>query len=300
MPMQTDDALYDRFLAGDNAAYDALMLHYGDSIVVYIHGYLHNWQDAEDLMIEAFARIMFKRPRIRQGGFKAYLYKTTRNLAARFHASASRTEHIGLDELPEEAADTVTLEETMIGTERRRILHRCLERIDGKYREVLWLIYFEEMSYAEADAVMGVTVKRIDKLLQTGKVKLRAELEQEGITSATNEERIDRMHQRAEQLQTEQRRRMTRLSRMAAAAACIAVIAVVGAVMPQWSDLVLMSSNESMRASIFSDSAALSYIIIGLLGFSLGIVFTAFCFRLKKWQVNKKTDKQEELHDRDD
>ena len=182
--MRTDDELYARFLAGDNAAYDALMIRYGDSIVVYINAYLHNWQDAEDLMIDAFARIMFKRPVIRQGGFRAYLYKTARNLAARFHASASRFTSISLEELSEEAADGTLLEERVIGTERRRILHRCLARMDGKYREVLWLIYFEEMSYAEAAVVMRVTVKRIDKLLQTGKVKLRAELEKEGITSA--------------------------------------------------------------------------------------------------------------------
>ena len=182
--MQTDNELYARFLAGDNTAYDELMTRYGDSIVVYINAYLHHWQDAEDLMIEAFARIMFQRPVIRQGGFRAYLYKTARNLAARFHASAGRTKHINLDDLSEETADAAALEERVIGTERKRILHRCLERIDEKYREVLWLIYFEEMSYAEAAAVMRVTVKRIDKLLKKGKEKLRIELEKEGITSA--------------------------------------------------------------------------------------------------------------------
>ena len=47
----TDDELYSKFLAGDTASYDELMICHGDRLVVYINGYLHNWQDAEDLMI---------------------------------------------------------------------------------------------------------------------------------------------------------------------------------------------------------------------------------------------------------
>ena len=64
--MQSDHELYSLFLAGDTRAYDELMIRYGDSLTVYLNGYLHDWHDAEDLMIEAFARIMAKKPRIRR------------------------------------------------------------------------------------------------------------------------------------------------------------------------------------------------------------------------------------------
>ena len=89
--MPSDHELYSLFLAGDTRAYDELMIRYGDSLTVYLNGYLHDWHDAEDLMIEAFARIMAKKPRIREEGFKAYLYRTARNLASRF--SDRRTRH---------------------------------------------------------------------------------------------------------------------------------------------------------------------------------------------------------------
>ena len=74
--MADDGTLYKRFLAGEQAAYDQLMIRYGDSLTLYLYGYLHDWHAAEDQMIEAFARIMVKRPRIGEGHFKAYLYKT--------------------------------------------------------------------------------------------------------------------------------------------------------------------------------------------------------------------------------
>ena len=78
-----DDALYRAFLDGDTASLDELMLRYGDRLWGYLNGILHDPGDAEDLMIESFARIMALRPRIGAGNFKAYLFRTGRNLALR-------------------------------------------------------------------------------------------------------------------------------------------------------------------------------------------------------------------------
>ncbi|MBO6229376.1 MAG: RNA polymerase sigma factor [Ruminiclostridium sp.] len=179
----TDEELYSRYLAGDTASYDELLIRLGNGLIVYINGYLHNLQDSEDLMIEAFARIMAKRPHIR-GSFKAYLYRTARNLAFRFYSSASRTKTFSIEDVGGEITDGSFPEIQYLDSERKRLLHLCLDRIDPKLKEALWLIYFDEMSYADAAAVMGVTKKRIDKLLQKGKEMLRAELEKEGITNA--------------------------------------------------------------------------------------------------------------------
>ena len=75
-------------------------------------------------------------------------------------------------------------EEKLWRDEKNEILHLCLERIDPQYREALWLVYIEEMSYAEAAAVMQVSVKKIDNLLSRGKLHLRKELEKEGMNDA--------------------------------------------------------------------------------------------------------------------
>lgn len=182
--MNRDDEFYRQFLSGKTSAYDELMIRYGDSLTFYLYGYLHNWQDAEDLTVEAFARILVKKPRIREGGFKVYLYKTARNLAARFHSRESRIESFTLEGAEKELAGSTLLEEQLQGEEKKQILHLCLERIDPELREALWLVYFEDLSYADAAGVMNVSKKRVDKLLQRGKAILRTELEKEGITNA--------------------------------------------------------------------------------------------------------------------
>ena len=74
--MISDEELYRQYISGDETGLDELMKKYGDPLILYINGYLHDVHEAEDLMIEAFSYLFTKKPRIRDGGFKAYLYKT--------------------------------------------------------------------------------------------------------------------------------------------------------------------------------------------------------------------------------
>lgn len=182
--MNSDDALYDRYLKGDSGSYDQLVIRHGDGLTSYLYGYLHNWHDAEDLMIEAFARIMVRRPRIGEGNFKAYLFKTGRNLAARFHSRQMRITQFSLDEWDGDIEDRKPIEEKVLDGEKRKVLQFCLERIDPQMREALWLVYIEGMSYHEAASVMKVNSKKVDHLLERGKKQMRIELEKEGITDA--------------------------------------------------------------------------------------------------------------------
>ena len=181
--VERDEEKYSRFLSGETKAYDELMIRYGDSLTFYLNGYLHNWMDAEDLMIEAFARIMVKKPFIQEGCFKAYLYKTARNLAARFAVSQKQKQGFYLEDL-EEMSDPAVMESYFQDEEKRKTLYLCLERIDKEFREALWLVYMEELSYEQASKVMNVSRKKIDNLLMRGKHVLRRELEKEGITNA--------------------------------------------------------------------------------------------------------------------
>lgn len=79
----TDEALYRRYLNGDEDALGALMERYGTKLTLYLDGYLCDLHEAEDLMIEAFAYLIAKRPAIRDGGFRTYLYQSARHMALR-------------------------------------------------------------------------------------------------------------------------------------------------------------------------------------------------------------------------
>lgn len=73
--MVIDEELYRQYLRGDEAGLEALMRKYGNPLTLYINGYLHDVHEAEDLMIEVFSYLFTKKPRIRDGGLKAYRIK---------------------------------------------------------------------------------------------------------------------------------------------------------------------------------------------------------------------------------
>ena len=81
--MACDESLYRQYLNGDDAGLSALMEKYGDPLTLYIDGYLHDVHEAEELMLDVFAYLFTKKPKIRDGGFKAYLYKAARHMALR-------------------------------------------------------------------------------------------------------------------------------------------------------------------------------------------------------------------------
>ena len=179
--MNSDDELYRAFLSGDTEALDTLALRYRERLIAYLSPMIRNAEDAEDMAMEAFARILAKKPRIAEGNFRAYLYQTARHLTFRF-LRKYRLEDTGFDGI--DIPDCQTAEEVVLEAERSRILHQCLANMGAAEREALWLIYFENMSYAQAARIMHVTSKKVDNLLMKGKRLLRSELEKEGITNA--------------------------------------------------------------------------------------------------------------------
>lgn len=178
----TDEELYRRYLDGDEKSVDELMKRHEAALILYITGYLHDLHEAEDLMIEAFAYLFTKRPAIRGGGLKAYLYKTARNMALR-HKHKWKI-HFSLEVLEEEPESETLVEEAVQTAEQRRILHFCMEQLKADYREALYLVYFEGMSHAEASYLMGKSEKQIADLVYRGKKALKKKLEKEGITDA--------------------------------------------------------------------------------------------------------------------
>jgi RNA polymerase sigma-70 factor (ECF subfamily) len=180
----TNEALYTAYLGGDENALHILMERHGDALMLYINAYIQDIHEAEDLMIEAFSRMVVAKPHLIENGFKPYLYKIARNLALRHADKRCRHNFFNLESLDNELKSELLVETVLQTKEQDRILYQCMEQIKPNYREALYLIYFENMSYAQVAQVMGKTIKQIDHLLERGKKALRPILEKEGITNA--------------------------------------------------------------------------------------------------------------------
>ncbi len=177
-----DEELYRRYLDGDAAGLAELMEKYGDALTLYMDGYLGDIHESEDLMIEVFSYLLTKRPHIRDGGLRTYLYKAARHMALR-HKNR-RHAVFSLEDLTQEPGTETLIEEVVGNAELAHILHLCMGRLHTDYREALYLTYFEGLSYVEAAEVMKKNVKQITNLVYRGKQSLRELLEKEGIANA--------------------------------------------------------------------------------------------------------------------
>ncbi len=180
----SDEEAYKQYIDGKKDSADILVEKYGSVLTLYINGYLKNIHDSEDIMIEAFSLIFAKERPIKENGtFKAYLFKTARNLALR-QKQKHKIPFFGLDELVFEPESDALAETEVIKTERDTNLYMAMNQLKAEYREALYLVYFENMSYSEAAKVMKKSEQQITNLVHRGKVSLKNILESGGFVYA--------------------------------------------------------------------------------------------------------------------
>ncbi len=109
----------------------------------------------------------------------------------------------------------------------------------------------------------------------------------------TAEERIKAMHSRAAEIKKEKDQRNAKILSSATVIAGLAAVILLGILMPGLTEnLTISEGYGGYSASIFSESNAISFIVIGILSFILGVCVTVFCYRLRK--LSTLNDKESE------
>ena len=175
----SDGLLYTRFLAdNDQDALESLFSKYRDSLILFIHGYIHNIDDAEELMMDTFAILASGTAHYKEKenvSFKTWLYAIAKNqslLYLRKRKIKCISSEKGL--LNNLQAD-VGLQPTtiLLNSERDRLLYQAMECIDASYRQVLFLQCFENMKPEQICRVIKKSIKQTYNLLARGKEALR-------------------------------------------------------------------------------------------------------------------------------
>ena len=182
--IESDEALYSRFLEERNEDDLCVLLErHKESLILFLNGYVHNIENAEELMLDAYARAAAGR-KIFSGksSFKTWLFAIGKKLALA-HLRKQRRQP-SASELRFFVDETVMPEFNILREERRDQLYLALEKLNDDYRQVLILLYFEDMSREELSAVLGKSRKQIYNLAERGKKALREELERMGFDNA--------------------------------------------------------------------------------------------------------------------
>ncbi|MBQ4428525.1 MAG: RNA polymerase sigma factor [Clostridia bacterium] len=174
---------YRRFLEGDNNALGELIEDYRDGLILFLLSYTSDVSAAESLAEDTFVRLAVKRPRNSgKSSFKTWLYTIGRNIAIDYLRKRRREKLVPLENAAELAAELESLEHACIRSERKRIVHRAMEKLEPRQHRVLWLRYFEDMTSREAAKVMGISTHAAEALASRARSALRILLEKEGFT----------------------------------------------------------------------------------------------------------------------
>ena len=112
----------------------------------------------------------------------------------------------------------------------------------------------------------------------------------------SHEKRVAEAKRRIAARQREKQLRRNKITVVSAAAACFVLIVGASLAMPDIAAKIQTGDYTDFEtaASIFHGSAALGYIVIGLLAFLFGVCVTVLCFRLRQMNQEEAQDKESE------
>ncbi|BDS11998.1 RNA polymerase sigma factor [Aureispira anguillae] len=145
--------------ANNQLAYAELMERYRDSIYHTMFKMVHNHDDAEDLTIEAFGKAFRKLHTYTPNyAFSTWLFKIATNNGIDF-LRKKRLKLLSIDDPLEKDGEqdfsnnlkssALDPEERYIRQQRKLIMRTLLNKLSDKYRIMIELRFFEELSYQE-------------------------------------------------------------------------------------------------------------------------------------------------------
>lgn len=147
--------------------YRGLMFHVANKI-------LHNEQDAEDMVHQAFLKVAENIEKIgdpKCPKTQGYIVTIVENKAIDLYRRRQKRQVVELDdELPGIAAVY----------EGENTLTACILNLPARYREMILLRYFQGYSVKEVAAILGLSLSAASKLDQRAKNRLRVLYEKEG------------------------------------------------------------------------------------------------------------------------
>ncbi len=188
MTLPEDRVLIERSRSGDREAFDELVRRYEKQAYNLAYRLTGNYDDASDVVVEAFVRAYQGLHTFRgDAHFATWLYRVVLNTFYDTRKRAKGAQYtISLEEQMELDGDTLTrqIEDTAPGPEelveqqeREQVLQRAIAQLPPERRVLIVLYHFESLSYEEIAQVLKLPVGTVKSRLNRARLALREILE---------------------------------------------------------------------------------------------------------------------------
>ena len=167
-----DTVLVKAAINGDAEGFTELCRRYYPAMVAIAHSILGDRHLAEDAAQQAFAKAAIKLPQLKkENRFATWLAAICRNVArdmARRAESYRTAEDLSMVAAKSESDDDV------------EVVRKVLNRLSAPVREVIFLRYYDGMSYEQISSVLGISEQAINGRLRRAKKKMAGYLRRDG------------------------------------------------------------------------------------------------------------------------
>ena len=177
VPQKPDMALVEAAINGDADSFTELCRRYYPAMVAIAHSVLGDRHLAEDVAQQAFAKAALKLPQLKnKDKFVGWLAVICRNVAK---DTARDTEKLRTTEqLSAVAAETLgprSHQDDVTG-----VVREAIAELSASQREVIFLRFYDGMTYEKISAVLGISEQAINGRLRRAKKKIAGYLRRNG------------------------------------------------------------------------------------------------------------------------
>jgi RNA polymerase sigma factor (sigma-70 family) len=165
---ETDIALWDMIIAGDETSYAKFVKNYAKPLFNYGYRLCNDRDFLKDCIQDLFVEVWNRRDKIKAGEqFKWYLFKALRNSIFREQAKFLRNLPL-TDEYDFIVEFDVEYHQIITDSEQELIckVKRTLEHLPPRQKEVLYLRYFEGLPFDDIAEIMEISKQSSHNLLQ--------------------------------------------------------------------------------------------------------------------------------------
>ena len=180
MEKDLDIKLYNEYLEGKKDAFELLYNKYKDKVQYFVYNIVRDYQKAEDITQDVFIYIM--QNKIKDGySFKYYIYLVAKSRAYNLINMEKRRTEINEKyifnetmKIEQDVANIVT------NNERRQAIITAIDMLDDRYKNAMYLVKIEELTYEETSQILGKSIQNVKNLIHRGKKELRKILIRKG------------------------------------------------------------------------------------------------------------------------
>lgn len=173
----SDAALIELSRAGDDDAIALLVERHADTVYRIAYRLVGQKAQAEDIAQDVLLRMLsYKEGWLSKTSFQVWLRRTVYNRTVDIYRKHRPWQHSGLDVIAERADGAPAQDTVLAARETETRVAAAVTALPMRQRMAVTLCFYEQMSLAEAGAVLKVSVGAVESLLHRAKTTLKEAL----------------------------------------------------------------------------------------------------------------------------